>query len=201
MQNKLASLKDDQWTIEKMSYLPQSEKIKPFLLGFHTTFANYLWIRTMLYFGTHYETDRDFTYLVTMLDIITKLNPYFYPAYEFAGIMIPTFTGDYDAAQVLLNRGINYMGNRKYTIPFYLGWLYYSQYKDFEATAYYMAYAAKNPQAPVFISKLAATMYENANQSKVGLNFLYSVYYSTENELIKKTIEEKIKSYLKEVPD
>ena len=42
-----------------------------------------------------------------MVDIITRLNPYFYPAYEFAGIMIPITCNNPEAARVILERDLH----------------------------------------------------------------------------------------------
>ncbi len=191
-QKKLTSLKDDTWFKERMSYLPQTEKIKPYLLGFSSTYANYLWIKTMLYFGGHYETDKDYTWLVTMVDMVTRLNPYFYPAYEFAGVMLPAHMNDLDAARIILNRGIMYLGAEKSSLPFYLGWIYYDNYNDPEKAALYLSLAAQCKNAPPFYAGLAATLYRDAGKRDLALEFLYSAYYSSENPAVRKTIKNKI---------
>ncbi len=192
IQNRLTLFKDETWFKERMSYLPQTEKIRPYLLGFSTTYANYLWIKTMLYFGSHYSTDKDYTWLVTMVDMVTKLNPYFYPAYEFAGVMIPTFSEDPDAARVILDRGITFLGNKRYNIPFYLGWIYYNKYNDSKIAADYLVIASQNRKAPVFFSTLASTLYHNAGKKDLARDFLYSAYNSSENPIVKKIIKDKI---------
>jgi hypothetical protein len=191
-QKKITALKDDSWLKERMSYLPQTEKIKPYLLGFSSTFANYLWIKTMLYFGSHYETDKDYTWLVTMVDMVTKLNPYFYPAYEFAGVMLPAHSDDPEAARIILNRGITYLGISKYSLPFYLGWIYYDKYNSPGEAAQYLELAARSQNAPPFYSALAATLYTKAGKKDLALEFLYSAYYSSENPAVRKTLKYKI---------
>jgi hypothetical protein len=162
------------------------------MLGYSTTYANYLWIKTMIYFGTHYESDNIYTWLTSMVNIITKLNPYFYPAYEFAGTILPSFANNPDAARIILHRGITNLGNTKFSIPFYLGWLYYDKYQDYESAAYFLAYAGKNLEAPAYISRLAATLYQKINRTQVALNLLYAAYNATENPAVKETIKEKI---------
>ncbi len=200
-QQKLTSLKDDSWLKEHMSYLPQTETIKPFLLGFSTTYANYLWIRTMLYFGEHYETDKDYTWLVTMVDMVTRLNPYFYPAYEFAGVMIPSLNNNPDAARIILNRGITHLGTTRYSLPFYLGWLYYDKYRNYEQAAQFLSLAAHSKNAPPFYAALAATFYTNAGKKDYALQFLYTAYYSSENPAVKNMVRDKIKMLGGEVPE
>lgn len=192
IQQKLTSMKRDAWFTERMSYLPKSEALKPYLLGFSSTYANYLWIKTILYFGTHYESDRDYTWLVTMVDIVTKLNPYFYPAYEFAGVMLPNYCQAPDAARIILQRGLTHLGISKYSIPFYLGWIYYEQYNDYGQAAQYLALASHNPKAPPFYSALAASLYTDAGKRDHAVEFLYSAYYASENPAVKQTVRNKI---------
>lgn len=191
-QKILTEKKSPLWLKESMSYLPQSEKIKPYLLGFSSTFANYLWIKTILYFGGHYMSDKDYVWLVSMVDMVTKLNPYFYPAYEFAGVMLPSYTGDLCAARIILNRGISYLGNSKYTIPFYLGWIYFDRYKDYAQAGLYLSLASRNKNVPPYIPALAATLYANAGQKDIALGFLYSAYLTSENPAVKRTVRDKI---------
>ncbi len=94
------------WKAESFSYLPDNKQIGDFLLGYKTTLSHYLWIKTVIYFGGHYASDKHYVWIVNMLDIITKLNPYFYPAYEFAGVLLPDITRNPDISRVLLERGI-----------------------------------------------------------------------------------------------
>lgn len=200
-QQKLTGIKNDEWLKERMTYLPESNTLQPYLLGFSTTYANYLWIRTILYFGEHYDTDKDYTWLVTMVDMVTRLNPYFYPAYEFAGVMLPSFSNDPDAARIILNRGISYLGDTKYSLPFYLGWLYYDKYDDYEQAAQYLTLAAHNKSAPPFYTALAASFYANAGKKDYALQFLYTAYYSSENPAVKKTVKDKIAALGGEMPE
>ncbi len=86
--------------------VPQDERLRYGLLGFETTFAHILWLKTILYFGDHKLTDNKFPWIVKMVDLITRIHPDFYPAYEFAGVMIPEICNDPDAARVILERGL-----------------------------------------------------------------------------------------------
>ena len=115
---------------DNMTYLPTTDAIKPWLLGFHATYAEFLWIKTVLYFGSHSTGDHDFRYLVAMLDIVTKLNPGFFPAYEFAGLILPEVCHNYTESRIILERGLRESENVRYKIPFYLSMIYYSHYQD-----------------------------------------------------------------------
>ncbi|MBD3344275.1 MAG: hypothetical protein GF401_04345 [Chitinivibrionales bacterium] len=192
VQNKLTNSKDASWYKESMAYLPQSHKIKPYLLGFHTTFANHLWIKTMLYFGKHYDTDRKYPWLVSMVDIVTRLNPRFFPAYEFAGLMLADHSKNPEAARIILKRGISVFGTRRWKLPFYLGWLHFQHYNDKETAAIYLKLASKNEKAPAYVHGLAASFMYHAGKKEQALLFLKSLYSSTENPRIKEHIKRKL---------
>ncbi|HEX2955740.1 MAG TPA: hypothetical protein VHO70_02845, partial [Chitinispirillaceae bacterium] len=148
LQRSIVSRYGSAMSEESMTYLPSNERIKPFLLGYETSFANYLWIRTILYFGHHYLGDHDFRWLDTMVDIISKLNPYFYPVYELSGLMLPEMTGNIDLARIMLERGIFYLGDKKWNPAFYLGMIYYKYYNDKVTAAQYFTIALNAKNAP-----------------------------------------------------
>ena len=195
VQDRLTSEKDSKWFQDRMSYLASSDRVEPFLLGFSTTYANYIWIKTMLYFGSHYEKDKDYQWLASMVDIVTRLNPYFYPAYEFAGVMLPQESGDPDAALIILNRGMTYIGGKRFSIPFYISWLYNNQLNDPQLAADFLTIAAHNPKAPAFYTAFAASLYSKADKKDIAIKYLMSAYYSSENPAVKETIINKLKDY------
>jgi hypothetical protein len=176
---------------ESMTYLPSNERIKPFLLGYETSFANYLWIRTVLYFGHHYMGDHNFHWLDNMIDIISKLNPYFYPVYEFSGLMVPEMTGNIDLARIILERGIFYLGDKKWNPAFYLGMIYYKFYHDKVTAAKYFTIAINAKNAPskklISLANSFLTKADNVDQSLAMAAFLYE---SSENPEVKKYLAE-----------
>ena len=198
VQTRLSSYKTHTWKQESMTYLPQSDRIKPLLCGFHTTYAHYLWIRTILYFGTHYITDKEFPWLINMIDIITKLNPHFYPAYEFAGLIIPDLCNNPAAARIILERGMNSIGHKKWNIPFYLGLIHYQHYDDNERAAHLFALAARVPGAPMEkLGGLAATLYYRSGHELRARNLLGLLYESSESPDVRRHIENKMQALFK----
>ena len=179
--------------LESMAYLPGSERVKPFMLGFNTTYAHYLWISAMIYFGDHIEGDRQFKWLTQMIDMITRLHPYFHEAYEFAGLMIPDYCGDPDAARVILERGMNALGGVRWNIPFYLGMLYSRYYDDPERAAQCFTAAARvpGPQSGK-LARLAASFYENAGRGDEAMDVLLFLLETSENPEVRRHIEGKI---------
>jgi hypothetical protein len=182
--------------IESMTFLPGNERIKPFMLGFNTTYAHYLWIRTVLYSGEHLMGDRQFDWLILMVDMITRLHPHFYEAYEFAGLMIPDLCHNPDAARIILERGMNVFGSGRWNIPFYLGMLYYQHYDDPERAAAYISMAASAPGSHKGkLASLAATLYNSAGREADALGVLHFLYETSENPDVRRHIESKILEY------
>lgn len=193
LQHSLGTITGSSWQQESMTYLPADERIKPLLLGFETTLAHYLWIRTILYFGGHQLGDRQFPWLIDMLDIITRLCPYFYPAYEFAGLLVPDVCHNPDASRILLERGMTHLGTTKWNVGFYLGMVYFRYYHDKMTAAHYFLCASKAQGAPkVKLVALAATFSSQAGSPEEGELFLRMAYESSENSEVRRHLAEKI---------
>ena len=187
LQNRLTLLSNSSQTPQSMAYLPESDKIIPWFLGFQTVFGDYLWIRTTLYFGGHLLKDRRYPWLVGMVDMVTKLNPRFYPAYEFAGLMIPDLSGNVDVAKILLHRGISARVKNTWKLYFYLGMLYYQYYDDYKNAAYFIAVAAQMPDAPAAkLISLATTFFSRAHNELKAKEFEYLMYNLSENPEVRR---------------
>lgn len=195
IQANLTGIRGVEWKKESITYLPKNVLIKPALLGFETTVANYLWIRSVLYFGDHYITDQNFEYLISMVDMVTRLNPYFYPAYEFAGLMIPDLCKNPDAARVILERGIFYLGEKRWNPAFYLGMIYYKYYEDRKQAAYYFALAAQAKGAPVKkLASLASMFYNQTGDRRASHSVLSFLYETSESPDVRKYLLDKLAS-------
>jgi len=190
---RLSAIRSAAPKLESMAYLPGSERVKPFMLGFNTTYAHYIWISAMIYFGDHLEGDRQFRWLTQMIEMVTRLHPHFSEAYEFAGLMIPDVCHDPDAARIILERGMNTLGDVSWNIPFYLGMLYNRHYNDPERAALCFAAAARvqSPQSGK-LARLAARFYENAGREDEAMDVLLFLLETSENPEVRRHIEGKI---------
>ena len=188
---------DISWKTESFSYLPDNKQIGDFLLGYKTTLSHYLWIKTVIYFGGHYASDKQYSWIVNMLDIITKLNPCFYPAYEFAGVLLPDITGNPDISRIILERGISNLKVRQWKIAFYMGILYYQYYKDNYSAARYFELASHAPGAPKEkLAGMAAAFYRKAGQESYARSYLKLMYETSDNPEVKRHILEKIDKFI-----
>jgi hypothetical protein len=195
-QYNLTSIRSKHRAPPSMAFVPQSEKIKPYLLGFHTAYADYLWIRTTLYFGSEFLSGGQYKWLVHMVDLDTRLNPGFYPAYEFAGLIIPDICDDPDAARVILQRGISSPVENKWKLWFYLGMIYYRYYDNKKDAAACLARAVTQTNAPGYrLAGIAAAMFKKAGAPEEGRDFLEFMYTTSENPEVKRFVGAKLQVY------
>jgi hypothetical protein len=193
LQNDIHRYTGPSWRQESMTYLPRGERIKPALLGFETTVAHYLWIRTVLYFGGHRLTDKSYPWLIDMLDIITRLCPWFYPAYEFAGLMVPDVCGNPEAARIILERGLTYLVATKWNVAFNMGMLHFLYYGDKKTAAECFARAAMAKGAPRDkLTTMANAFYTQAGSPAEGYRFLLFAYETSDNPDVRRHLAQKI---------
>jgi hypothetical protein len=176
------------WTKEQVTAVISSPDIIPYLLGFESVFANFLWIRTILYVGENIMGENNGEWLKSMIEAVNMLNPSFYPSYEFAALMMPNITGEWEAARQILENGTPHIKKKKKRFMyFYLGWIYYAQYQDYTRAADLFAFAAKDPKSPPHWARLSATMLSEAGRTEQGIIFLLDLYENTDDPQVKKT--------------
>jgi hypothetical protein len=183
----------DFWVKERATAVISSPDIIPYLLGFETVFADYLWIKTVLYTGENMTGDNNGEWLKSMIEAVNMLNPPFYPSYEFAALMLPNITDDWEASRLILENGIPHVnGSKERFMYFYLGWIYYTRYRDYERAATLFAYSAKYPDSPPHWARLSATALNEAGKTRQAIEFLQDLYESSDDPQVKKKLREKI---------
>ncbi|MDR0304308.1 MAG: hypothetical protein LBH98_06020 [Chitinispirillales bacterium] len=183
----------DFWVKERATAVISSPEIIPYLLGFETVFADYLWIKTILYTGENMTGDNNGEWLRSMIEAVNMLNPPFYPSYEFAALMLPNITDDWEASRLILENGIPHVsGSKERFMYFYLGWIYYTRYRDYERAADLFAYSAKYSQSPAHWARLSATALSNAGKTRQAIEFLQDLYESSDDPQVRKKLLEKI---------
>jgi hypothetical protein len=193
-QGHLTTAKPPAWQQERLSYLPQSDALKPVLLGYATTYACYLWIKTANYFGSHYMTDRSFPWLIQMVDMVTRLNPRFDPAYEYAGLFLPDYCDAPLAARVILERGLFHLGSGAWKPCFYTGMLFFKQYGDRRTAAEWFARGALVPGEQAWkLAKLAAAFYQQAGRADEGRRVLEFIWQTSSDPQVRKVIGERLR--------
>ena len=181
--------------IEDMKYLPSGQFLKGAALAYDELFADYFWIKAVVYFGDHYQTGKDFKWLYHLLDVVVTLDPYFELAYEFGGTVLAFWIKDVNNSIKILKKGminVPKTHERYWAIPFYLGFNYMYYKKDYATAARYLEEASKYPKHPRYLPFLVARLHANAGDPEIAINFLMEIYRSTKNEEAQKDIKKRI---------
>ncbi len=202
LQRRLTSMKTDEWLKMRMSFLPKTDVLEPILLGFETTYANFLWFKTVNYYGTHRLTDRSYPWLTQMVDMVTRLNPHFEPAYEWAGLFIPDDLHNPEAARVILNRGITHIGDRSFKVYLYQGLIHFKHYNDRKTAADFFAMGSRVPSEHSWkLGRMAATFYAQAGVQTNAVSLLSFLIQTAESPAIREVLQERLERLMQQRRD
>ena len=178
---------------ERVRYLPTGGFTSTACLGFDSPVADLLWIRAVLYFGSHYnESDDDgwYVWLYYLVDLVTDLEPQFLSVYKYGGTMLRIEPGWVDASNLLMAKGMEHNPDQWY-FPFTIAMNYFFR-DDLERAAEYAQIAAAMPDAPFYLPNLAASMLNDSDREEVALRFLEEEYEAAVTEGRRQAIYVKI---------
>jgi len=151
---------------DELLYLPNENLLEHFTAGMSGVVADLLWIRCLLYTGEHFRGDHDFTWLNHMVDMATRLDPYFVDAHRYGGVFLAMLKADDDACIRLLKRG---MANNptSWELPYEIAMTYLlnrpGQPDSPIQAAKYLAIAIETGNAPRFVLELAESLQRGHN--------------------------------------
>lgn len=177
---------------EKLIYIPNARFTKAASLGFHAVLADLLWVRAVVYFGEHYLTDEDYSWLYRILDAVTTLDPKNILAYRFGGSLLALEQQDVEKSIALLEKGIRNNPGEDWRLYFLLGFDYFYFLKDYTSAAKYLEIASKMPGHPRYLPRLAARMYARAEDLGTAIEFLKEMYLQYDDQKVKSAIAERI---------
>ncbi len=192
LQYNIENIKKVYPQFESLLYLPTGKFIKLAVLGFDEVAADILYVKAIGYFGGHYLSDKEYQWFYHILNITTTLSPTFKDPYEFGAIVLALEVGEVENSNRLLKKGIKH-NPRYWRLPFYLGFNYFFHLGDYQTAAYYMECASSLPGAPAYLPSFASRLYAEAGNPEYAIEFLTQIYNQTENKIMRKEIEIKIK--------
>ncbi|MFQ5901128.1 MAG: tetratricopeptide repeat protein [Thermodesulfobacteriota bacterium] len=191
MQKSLEEFQGDKGEKDFM-YVPSGKFFRIASLGFEQMFSNLYWLKTVQHIGDKAWENKGFPYLYPLLDLVTDLDPKFAYAYEMGSVVLAVYAQRIDESIAILEKGYD-QDLDYWEIPFYLGFNLFYYRGDYEKAAVYIAKAAELPDSPAYVPRLAARLYAEAGNPDTAIEFLKSVYETTDDERVKKDIEKKIK--------
>jgi hypothetical protein len=182
---------------EQPFYIPTGKLLPYVSLGHNQLLADMLWLKTILYFGEHYLTDKNYPYLYHLIEIVTDLDPRFEEPIFFGGVVLSLEVGAVEESNLLFEKGMINSPD-EWRLPFYLGFNYWYYLKDHAKAAEYISLASGLPGAPSYLPRLAATLYMKSGQKELALRFLRELHNQAQDENLRGLIKEKIKALMHE---
>jgi tetratricopeptide (TPR) repeat protein len=185
-------------TLEDTLYISSPKMVKRASLGFDGLVACIYWTRAVQYFGhRHYDREHTYNELAPLLEITTALDPKLFPAYQFGASFLapapPNGAGQPDRAIHLMEYGIEHNPDN-WQLYYNLGFVYYTELKDYKKAAEVFARGAEVPGAHPFMRVMAAKTAEHAGDFATA-RMLWSAAYETSNESnIRKNAVEHLRS-------
>lgn len=174
-----------QATIEDVLYINSPKMVKRASMGFDGLMACIYWTRTVQYFGhRHYDRAHTYNELAPLLEITTRLDPHLLPAYQFGASFLapkpPNGAGEPVRAIQLMEYGIEHNPDN-WHLYYDLGFVYYTELKDYRNAAVVFERGSKVPDAHPFMKIMAAQMAMHAGDFATA-RMLWSATYESSRE-------------------
>lgn len=174
-----------QSSIDDVLYMASPKMVKRASLGFDGLMACIYWTRTVQYFGhRHFTHEKSYNELAPLLEITTTLDPQLFPPYQFGASFLapapPNGAGQPDRAIRLMEFGIAHNPDN-WQLYYDLGFVYYTELKDYRHAAEIFERGSKVPGAHPFMKILAASMAEHAGDFATA-RLLWSATFDTSTE-------------------
>lgn len=168
--------------VEDVLYIDSPKMVERASLGFRGLMACIYWTRAVQYFGhRHYDHEQTYNELAPLLEITTALDPQMLPAYEFGATFLapapPNGAGDPARAIGLMEYGIAHNPDN-WRLYYDLGFVYYTELKDYKKASEVFARGAQVPNAHPFMKVMAAQMAEHAGDFNTA-RMLWSATFET----------------------
>jgi tetratricopeptide (TPR) repeat protein len=170
-------------------YIRSTKVLRRLCLGYTGLLADIYWTRAVQYFGSqHYQRSRDFRLLSPLLEVTTELDPHMLQAYQFGANFLaqqpPNGAGRPGEALALVKYGIEHNPDQ-WRLYYNLGFLYFTEFKDYAKAANAFALGAQLPNTNPFMPLLAARMAQHAGEFDTARMLWYTTYQSTNDPQIK----------------
>ena len=175
-------------TIEQVLFISSPRALKRMSLGYDGLLADIYWTRAVQYFGTAHHSTGHYELLYPLLNIATVLDPHLVPAYEFGANFVgpkpPNGAGQPEKAIALTEFGIRNNLN-EWRLYYNLGFIHYTEMKNYSAAADAFARGSKVPGAHPFLRILAAQMAQHAGESDTARMLWTTTYQASQDPSIR----------------
>jgi len=179
-------------------YINSPNVLRRMSLGYSGLLADIYWTRAVQYFGEqHHKGSGDFRLLAPLLEVTTGLDPRLLPAYQFGANFLapkpPAGAGLPGSALSLMKYGIEH-NPQQWRLYYNLGFLYYTELKDYARAEEAFAQGAKLPDTNAFMPILAAQMAQHAGEFDTARMLWFTAYQSTKDPNIRENAVEHLQA-------
>ena len=165
--------------------------------------ADILWMRTSYYFGQHMLTDRDYPYLLHLLDLITDLSPDWLQPYFFGAVVLPSETESVEDGFYIIDKGLLFHPDN-WQLWFFKGFYLWQVKNDLLGASEALKRASQLENAPVYLINLSASFATKAGNRALAIRFLRealkNVQDATQRKMILKKMKEVLESDIQSAP-
>jgi len=187
-----------QATLDEVLYINSPTVLKRASLGYDGLLADIYWTRAVQYFGNrHHNYAQSYNLLAPLLEITTTLDPHLLVAYQFGASFLapkpPNGAGQSDRAVQLMEYGIQNNPN-EWRLYYNLGFVYYTELKDFGKAADAFARGSQVPGAHPFLRVLAGLMAQHAGDFETARALWAATYQTSQDKLIRQNAAEHLRA-------
>src|SRR5580698_1092988 len=172
-------------TLQDVLYISSPQALKRLSLGYGGLLADIYWTRAVQYFGSkHFAGSQHYDLLAPLLEITTALDPHLTVAYEVGANFLapkpPNGAGMPERAVGLTEFGIRNNPD-DWRLYYDLGFVYYTELKDYAHAADAFARGSQVPGAHPFLRVMAAQMAQHGGELRMAQMMWSTTYQSTED--------------------
>lgn len=184
--------------VDDTLYIASPKLLKRASLGFNGLMACIYWTRAVQYFGhRHLLRSKSFNELAPLLEITTALDPQMMPPYEFGSTFLapkpPNGAGEPQRAIRLMEYGIQNNPDN-WRLYYDLGFIYYTELKDFKNAADAFERGSHVPDAHPFLKVLAANTAQHAEEYATARLLWSAAYQNSHDESIRRNAIEHLRA-------
>ena len=175
---------------------PFSPEVMAALAGeFKGIVADYLLLEAAAFIGSNIEpTPEDWEAISLLFKQTMALDPHFRQSYYLVQSTLPWEAEEYDLAIELLRKSKQHRP-WDWVPGFFIGFAYFYFLKDNLRASKYLMGASRVPDAPIGLATFAARLAQKAGQTQTAIAFLRAMYEKTDDQDIRRTLEERIKAH------
>uniref|UniRef100_A0A7C4MMX7 Tetratricopeptide repeat protein n=1 Tax=Desulfatirhabdium butyrativorans TaxID=340467 RepID=A0A7C4MMX7_9BACT len=157
--------------------------------------ADLIWMRTAYYFGEHAMSNRQYPYLLHLLDTITELSPKWELPYLFGAVILPSEGNAVEEGLFFIDKGIQHHPEN-WQLWFFKGYTLWQYRNDPIEAAKMFHRASLLPGAPAYLATLPATLASKSGQRDIALHFLMEALNQLKDPLQQEMLRKKIRELM-----